>query len=96
MKQVTSPNDVPTGYHYVVMEFDTVSEYEPPWHKRDKEGTYYNKTVCLYYVTTDQKEWEKKIISLDERNKLYTAFSVDGLAKLEKKVSINIKPVTRG
>lgn len=92
MKIPREAKDIPTGHHYAILVFTSVSSYEAPWHPRDNgQGTYSETPVTNYYVTTNREEWEKQIVRFDERKEKFVAFEVNGLAKLTKKVSITIE-----
>lgn len=97
--QVTSPDQVPSNKHYAILIYvpETSTDYEPPYHPRDKVGTYTTRSVIdvQHWVTENREIWEQRIVELERGESRvgkakYVAFAVDKLAKVELKVSIGI------
>jgi len=99
LTQVKDPKNIPAVKHYAILIYvqESRTEYEAPYHERDKGGTYntVNYVDIQHWVTTDRKLWEEKLCMLEKGEsrvgkQKYAAFVVDKLAKVELKVSVNV------
>lgn len=96
MKLVNCVADVPTGPHYVIIEFvkyKTVEVSRDMWRtgKMFEEATI---VASNYYVTESYDEWVEHIKGYEGRvfNKgSYVAFKVDALARVKSTLDIKIE-----
>ncbi len=102
MVKVEDPKNIPPGKHYAIMVYtpETRSEYEAPWHERDRGVGTYRTTSYVdvqHWVTTNKEIWQKHILQMERgesrtgKNAKYVAFVVDMVAKVELNVSVDIK-----
>ena len=88
MIRVKKPDDVPTGKHYAVIEFRSVTEASGWGPENDTQE------LCPhYYVTEDRDEWENHIKELEAvKSKWdrcqYVALVVSAKATIEPKITV--------
>lgn len=98
LARVEKPEDFPDGPCYVIVEFDSYVPYTG-WEK--ESGPAEKSVLPRFYVTTSREEWEEEIRrrerkKAEERTRYtdppnkYIAYYVDGLAKIQTQININV------
>ncbi len=77
MERVRRPEEVPTEFHYAVVEFRDITV---GYQTGDKE-------LCPhYYITEDRDDWERHITNLaNQQDVEYVAFKSQGKVKVKVK-----------
>ena len=95
MKSVLKAEDFPSGKQFCVLVYEQENEFIPAYDKNSTNSTY-GVTRTYVYVTKDEKELNKYIITLINNKKHYVLLDVNDKLEHELVVDIKIKPKTRG